>query len=229
MLKRKLGSSKLVALIAVFAAVNIVSDSFMSLPEFPSGVWYSWVFLLTPLVAFILGPVDSFFSILVGVIIGHYVYFRGPYEFIFTLGAPVGAFIGGLTFQNRNRIPIIYYTILIIFYFLTPITYQLPIWGIWDVLLAFCILLLFNLLINSKSRLLICSLICLEADVLFRIFVFVPLNTYQTFYGFTLEIMKIIWMGGALITPIQVGLSLIFTSFAYPHVVKVVEKYIGKE
>jgi len=221
--------SRRLALISTFAAIVAIVDSIPGIPQFESGVWYSWVFLLTPLVAFILGPMDGFFSLLVGVIIGHYVYFRGPYEFIFTLGAPIGAFIGGLTFQNRNRIPIIYYTILILVYFLTPIAYQLPIWGIWDVLLAFCILLIFNLLLNSKSRLLICSLICLEADVLFRIFVFVPLNTYQTFYGFTLEIMRIIWIGGALITPIQVGLSLIFTSFTYPYVVKVVEKYIGKE
>ncbi len=224
-----LNKSKKIALIAVFAAIVAVCDSIPGIPQLESGVWYSWVFMITPLVAFLLGPVCGFFSILLGVMVGHYIYFRGPYELLFTLGAPIGAFIGSLFFRNKNLIPLLYFSILIAAYLANPISHKLPLWGIWNVFLAFGILLIFSFRKNQKPRLLICTLVCLEADILFRIFLFVPLETYQIFYGFSLEVMRAIWMAGALITPIQVGLALIFTRIAYPPIKKVMDEHINND
>ena len=47
----------------------------------------------------------------------------------------------------------------------------------------------------------------LEADVLFRIFLFIPAQTYHFFYGFDAETLQWIWVSGAVITPIKVALS----------------------
>lgn len=178
---------------------------------------------MVPLFGFILGPVDGFFSILIGVLVGHSIYFRGIHEFLFTIGAPVGAMIAGMLFRQRS-IPIIFFTVLLASYFLTPISWQLPLWGMWDVYLAFIVLLIVTIINLNKSRLLISTFVGLEADILFRIFLLIPLQTYHLFYGFTPEAMKGIWVAGALITPIQVGIAILFTMIIYPSVQKVVKR-----
>ena len=207
--------SKRITLIAIFSAISAILDSIPGIPQFESGVWYSWIFLIEPIVGFILGPIDGFFSVLIGVFVGHYIYFRGPYEFIFTLGAPFGAMIAGLAFQKRNRLPILFYMSFLVIYFITPISRNLPLWGMWNVYFAFIILLTIAILRVNKAKVLVCSFIGLEADILFRIFLFVPLQTYRIFYGFTVETMRLIWIAGALVTPIQVGISLVFTVLLY--------------
>ncbi|MHA2433911.1 MAG: ECF transporter S component, partial [Candidatus Thorarchaeota archaeon] len=73
--RRKRITSKLVAIIAVFAALNVVFDSLVSLPEFPSGVWYSWNFMLEALTGIVLGPTLGFATTFLGVMVGHFVYF----------------------------------------------------------------------------------------------------------------------------------------------------------
>ena len=108
-----------------------------------------------------------------------------------------------------------FYTLFLSVYFLTPASRNLPLWGMWDVYLAFIALLTITILKVAKPRILVFSLIGLEADILFRIFLFVPLQTYRIFYGFNIETVKFIWMAGAFITPIQVGISLIFTTILY--------------
>ena len=224
-----MNKSKRIILIAAFAALAAIADSIPGIPQFESGVWYSWIFLLSPMIGFILGPFDAFLSVLFGVLIGHYVFFRGPYEFLFALGAPMGAMIAGLLFQRRQKIPLFYFIVLLSAYFLTPISRSLPLWGMWNVYLAFVILLITSLLRLDKKIMLISAFIGLEADILFRIFLFVPLGTYQIFYGFNLETMRLIWMSGALITPIQVGISLIFTTLIYSSLQKIVKEFIGRK
>jgi MFS family permease len=219
--------SKRISLIVSFAAVAAILDSIPGIPQFESGVWYSWIFLVVPLFGFILGPVDGFFSILIGVLVGHSIYFRGIHEFLFTIGAPVGAMIAGMFFRQRKRIPIMFFTILLASYFLTPISWKLPLWGMWDVYLALVVLMIVSVMNVNKGRLLMSTFIGLEADILFRIFLLVPLQTYNIFYGLTLEAMKIIWVTGAFVTPIQVGLSMLFIRIIYPPVQKSVKEFIG--
>lgn len=219
MQKRKLGVSQIVAIVAVFAALNVVTDSFASLPEFPSGVWYSWNFLMSPLTGIILGPMLGFAATSIGVMIGHYIYFIDAYEFLFTIGAPIGATVSALLFNGKWKPLLVYYTVLFTAYFTTPIAWQLPLWGMWDTYLAFAILIAAIFLIkkglwkhNSKRLpfiLAVAAFVGLEADVLFRISVFIPGQTYRLFYGFDVETLQIIWGGGAIITPIKVALSTI--------------------
>jgi hypothetical protein len=222
-MKGQMTKSKRISLIVTFAAVAAILDSIPGFAPIQS-VWYSWVFLVVPLFGFILGPVYGFLSILVGVLVGHSIYFRGIHEFLFTIGAPVGAMIAGMLFRQKRSIPIIFFTVLLASYFLTPISWELPLWGMWDVYLAFIVLLIVTIMHFNKSRLLISTFVGLEADVLFRIFLLVPLQTYHIFYGLTPAAMKGIWVGGALITPIQVGIAILFTMIIYPPVQKVVKR-----
>ncbi|WP_455277580.1 hypothetical protein [[Eubacterium] cellulosolvens] len=218
-------NSKRIALITIFAALTAILDSIPGIPQFVSGVWYGWVFLIEPIIGFVLGPLNGFLSVLIGVLIGHYIYFRGPYEFIFTLGAPIGAMISGMLYRGNKKFPFLFFSFLLFVYFLVPISFDLPLWGIWDVLLAFGLFLTIMLMKIKRIRPVFSAFIGLESDVLFRIFILVPLQTYKIFYGFNLEAMKLIWKGGAFITPIQVGLSLFFTILAFPLLKKATRRF----
>ena len=96
--------SKRIVLIAVFASFTAIADSIPRIPQFESGVWYSWVFMLVPIIGLILNPLEAFSSVLIGVFVGHYIYFRGPYEFLFALGSPIGAAMVSLLSQKKNKV-----------------------------------------------------------------------------------------------------------------------------
>lgn len=232
---RKLRKSKFWALVAVFAAINVVFDSLMGLPEFSSGVWASWIFIVEPVNGILLGPYAGALSSLIGVMIGHSVYFRDVYEFLFTLGAPLGAMVSGFLFRGRWKVVLIYYTALLGIYFITPIAWQLPFWGMWDVYLAYIILLVFSVVMALKGSwkpelnrlpyvIALSALIGLEADILFRIFVFIPCQTYRLFYGLNLGILIPIWVEAAAITPIKVGISILVTTTFGPPLIKAIRK-----
>ena len=222
------------ALVAIFASISVVSDSFMSLPEFPSGVWYSWNFLVETLTGIVLGPFAGFAATFIGVMIGHYIYFIDVYEFLFTIGAPIGAMFSAFLFRGRWKPVLLYYTALFVAYFVTPIAWQLPIWGMWDTYLAYAVLVVAILMIRKGlwkqgSRrlpfvLAVSAFIGLEADVLFRIFLFIPCQTYQLFYGFGVETLQLIWTVGAVGTPIKAALSTLFTVMVGHPLVKTLKK-----
>ncbi len=220
----------MIALTAIFAALNAAFDSFPGLPQLVSGVWYSWIFMMEPLTGLILSPYTAFLATLVGVIVGHSIYPRGEYELLFTLGAPIGSLISGLMLRDRRKIVTLYFTLLLSAYFLTPVARDLPIWGMWDTYIAFATLLIYNLL-NLKRRrkgsgianFAFCAFIGLEADILFRIFLFIPCQTYRFLFAFTVETLKVIWAAGAVVTPVQVVLSSLFTSVIAPQIQKILK------
>ena len=225
-----------VSTVAVFAAFNVICDSLMGPPlPVPSSVWYSWVFMATPITGIVLGPYAGFLSSLIGVMIGHSIYFRDVYEFLFTLGAPLGAMVAGFLFRGKWKMVWTYYTALLGVYFITSIAWQLPIWGMWDVYLAYAILLVVAVMMtwkgswNPKSKgllyvIALSALIGLEADILFRIFVFIPGQTYRLFYDYSVETLRLIWMEGAAETPIKVALSTLVTAVVGPPVIRAVRR-----
>lgn len=60
--------------------------------------------------------------------------------------------------------------------------------------------------------------------MLFRIFIFVPCQTYQLFYGFDVETLQLIWTVGAVGTPIKAALSTLFTAMVGHPLVKILRK-----
>ncbi|MCK5625384.1 hypothetical protein KAI11_00860 [Candidatus Bathyarchaeota archaeon] len=235
MIGKGMRRSQLITLIAVFATLSIVCDSIVGIPQLASGIWYGWIFLIVPIAGIVLGPYAGFISILIGVIAGHSIYLRGEapmYEYLFTLGAPIGAMFSGFIFRGRWKGAFTYFTLLLGAYFLTPVSWEIPLWGLWDVYIAFIVLCIFALMSNrwdvgsgklerSPYIYVFCALIGLEADILFRIFVFIPGQTYRLFYGFTPEILEIIWAAGALVTPIQVGIAILMTGIIGPVLIRI--------
>ena len=235
---KKMKEASFVSLIAVFAAFNIVCDSLMGPLIEISGVWYSWIFLAEPLNGITLGPYAGFFSSLIGVMVGHSIYFRGAPEFLFTLGAPIGTMISGFIFKGKWKIPLVYYLALLGAYFATPASLQLPLWGMWDVYLAFICLLIWIVVTkkwkafgDTKSvgvRLLwivaLCTFIGLEADVLFRIFILVPCQTYKSIYTLDIGELQLWWAAGAVETSVKAALAILVNIIITPSIIKAVRK-----
>jgi hypothetical protein len=234
----KLRESSFISLIAVFAAFNVICDSLTGpLPDI-SGVWYSWIFIAEPISGIMLGPYASFLSTLIGVMVGHSIYIRHSAEFLFTLGAPIGAMISALVFRGKWKIPLVYYLVLLGAFFATPVSWRLPFWGMWDVYLAFGCLLVSVVLMkkwkglwNTKSagvRLLyivaLCAFIGLEADVLFRIFVLVPCQTYWIIYALDVSELQLWWAAGAVETSTKAALSTLISVMVTPSIIKAVRK-----
>ena len=218
---RKSSTSQLVTMVGIFAALNVVTDSIAGLPEFPSGVWYSWNFLFTPLTGIMLGALAGFSASFIGVMIGHYIFFIDVYEFIFTIGAPIGAAVSALIFKERWKPVLAYYILLFSAYFSSPYAWQLPPWGMWDTYAAFIVLIVIVLMLKSNMwqlvssklafKLGVAAFIGLEADVLFRIFLLIPCQTYNLFYGWNIDVLQGIWSLGAIWTPIKVTASIVVT------------------
>jgi hypothetical protein len=233
MLENKLlkTKSQRIATIAMFSAISVVLDSIIT-PGFSAGVWFGWIFIMSPVNGLILGPVDGFITTLLSVMVGHTLVFReSVYEYIFTLGAPIASLITGLIYRQRKSIVTLYFIVLLGAYFLTPLSRDLPIWGMWDVYFTLLILLIWGLtelgsrvFTNPRILLALATLVGLEADILFRIFILIPLGGYSIFYGLTPEVLAAIWSVPApLITPFKVGVSIMFVVIVVPELVKRVE------
>lgn len=134
---------------------------------------------------------------------------------------------------------LISYLALLGAFFATPVAWRLPMWGMWDVYLAFGILLavlviakkwanLWNTGSNTRRVyiLALSAFIGLEADVLFRIFIFIPCQTYRLFYNYDVGTLQAIWAVGAVETPIKAALSTIITVTIGLPIINVVKKLI---
>jgi hypothetical protein len=222
------------ALIALFAVMSIALDSMVT-PGFSSGIWFGWVFVMSPITGIVLGPRDGFFATLISVLIGHSLVFRGSiFEFIFTLGAPLGSAVSGMIFMGERGKVLAYYAALLVAYFLTPVAWSLPLWGMWDVYLAVLVLLALiflewsgrkDLVRSPRIIVALSTLIGLEADVLFRIFILIPCRGYSVFYGLTPEVLAMIWsIPAPLITSIKVAISASIATLLIPSILRVLKK-----
>ena len=217
--------TRTISVVIVFAALTAMSDSVSGIPQLHSGVWYSWVFLMVPVNGIILGPFNGSVATLLGVFVGHFLYFRGVEEFLFAIGAAVGSAVCGFIWTRRVLPSVLFYTLALVSYFATPISFSLPVWGMWDTYCAYLVTLLVGLS-RTKSRgsdesrprvwVAFSSFIGLEADVLFRIFLFIPVGTYRSIYGFPVEILQEIWVLSAVSTPLQVAMGVVFSYLVVP-------------
>ncbi|MBA7585043.1 hypothetical protein ES708_27013 [subsurface metagenome] len=138
------------------------------------------------------------------------------------LGAPVGAGIAGLVYQQRWKFVFAIYSLLLLAYFITPVTWVLSLWGIWDVLVVYTLVIGFSALSSFKisttgilnstnAKLALATVIGLEADILVRIFILIPGQVYWFFYGLPVEELQLMWLVAGFITPIKVIVAAIAT------------------
>lgn len=215
-----LTGSRSITFTAIFAAMIAILDSIPMIPIFYGGIWDSWGFMLSPIVGILLGPVYGAISVGLGGLVGHLVYFRDPIELLFMLGAPVGAGIAGLAYQQRWQSVFTIYSLLLLGYFITPVTLSLSLWGIWDVLVGFALLLTVtvvsslnkkgtDILSSTNLKIILATMIGLESDILVRIFILIPGQMYWIYYVMPLEVLQGLWIVAGIITPIKVILAAI--------------------
>jgi hypothetical protein len=214
--------SRSMTLTAIFAAMIAVLDSIPMIPGFYGGIWDSWGFMLSPIVGILLGPALGAISVGLGGLVGHLVYFRDPLELVFMIGAPVGAAVAGLVYEQKWRIVLTIYSLLLLGYFITPVTWVLSLLGIWDVLVVYILTLGLTIFSNLKkseskiltsttSKLVLGTVIGLEVDILVRIFILIPGQFWWFFYGIPVEELQLLWLVAGVITPIKVALSAMAT------------------
>lgn len=221
--------TRTISAVIVFAALTAMSDSVSGIPQLHSGVWYSWIFLMIPVNGIVLGPFRGSVATLLGVFVGHFLYFRGVEEFLFAIGAAIGSAVCGFMWNGRVLPSAVFYTFALASYFANPISFSLPIWGMWDTYCAYLAILLVGLShtrsrdsdeSRSRSWVAFSSFIGLEADILFRIFLFIPMGTYRSIYGFPVEILREIWTLSAVSTPIQVAIGVVFSYLVIPRTLR---------
>lgn len=187
--------------------------------------------MISTIAGIVLGPYNGFVSTLIAVMIGHSLFPRETvYEFVFTIGAPVGSMMSGFAFRGQLKRVFAYYTFIFATYFATPVSRQLPIWGMWDCYIAYAILIVLCIILSVRgsdeikrmSPYAVSAFIGLEADVLLRIFLLVPCQGYRFFYGWTPELLVAIWTVPApLITPFKVLLSTFIVTLIGPQIKRI--------
>lgn len=211
--------SRTVAFVAVFAALTTVLDIIPAF-GFTSGVWDSWAFLLSPIVGILLGPYLGAVSVGLGSFLGHAILPRNTIEFLFMIGLSFGAAAAGFVYQRKWKPVLGIYTAMLLGYFIYPVSWELPLWGIWDILVAYVIILVFSIVtskgiwsnISERYKLLMlvfCCVIALETDILFRVFVLVPGQIWWFYYAMTPADLAWLWISAGFITPIKVVMATI--------------------
>ncbi len=119
------------------------------------------------------------------------------------------------------------YVSMLVAFFLHPVTPSLPLWTLWDVYAALICVFVLGALTYGKQLsikidgnvhkmaklsfvLALIAFIGIEADVLTRIFILVPLNGY-IIWGVPAEFLPVAFIEGAFQTPVEAVLSVFAT------------------
>lgn len=204
----------LIAITSLFGGIHAI---LVAIP----GVWRSFMILIMPLEGIILGPTAGFTAALIGAIIGRVLRPRPGLLPIFGFGEAIGALTTGLMFKGAWKHVLTLYLAMLSIYFIHPLGSVLPAWALWDVYIALALTLItphFTKKVLKEGvdprRLMLClaltSFIGVEADVLTRIFLFIPMGLYKMM-GIPEEALPLIWIAGAVETPIESLISVIAT------------------
>ncbi|MGC8849124.1 MAG: hypothetical protein ACP5QI_01460 [Candidatus Bathyarchaeia archaeon] len=156
-----------------------------------------------------------------------------PVENFFGFAEGIGALGAGLLAKGRWRLVASIYVIILAGFLLHPVARIIPLWTLWNIYLAFIVLLvsglLFKEVLNRRDpkglpfRIGIIAFIAVELDVLFRIFMLIPLGLYRL-YPIPLELMPEIFIAGAFTTPLEAGYTVAVCGIMGPAVLLALDK-----
>ena len=201
--------------IAVTALFGAVHAALVATP----GIWRSWMILIEPFEGVILGPTAGFTAALIGSIAGRIIRPRPGLFPLFGIAEPIGASVAGLIFKGRWKTALAIYAAMLGAYFIHPLGRVLPAWCLWDIYIAFTLIFTSPYAVKGalKERtnpkkltlaLVVASFIGIEADVLTRIFLLIPIELYKPM-GIPEAALPLIWIAGAIETPIESIVSVI--------------------
>ena len=207
--------SVLISLIATLAALH-------SILSVMPGVWRRWSIVMEPLEGLIAGPMGGAAAAFVGALVGRVL---KPDAFLienfFGFAEGIGALGAGFLAKGRWKPVAIVYIILLGAFLVHPVAKIVPLWTLWDIYLAFIALIVVGLLFKGifvrrdpkglPFRIGFIAFIAVELDVLFRIFMLIPLGLYKLF-PIPLELMPEIFIAGAFTTPLEAGYTVVISS-----------------
>ncbi|MCX8170498.1 MAG: hypothetical protein N3E47_00805, partial [Candidatus Bathyarchaeota archaeon] len=117
------------ALVGVFASLHVILY-FMSF-----GLWRNWAIYLEPVEGIILGPWAGFLAALIGSIVARAV---KPVDFWMfgIIAEPLGVLAAGFLAKGDWKPVLAIYGVMLSAYFIHPLSWQLPLWAILDILIA---------------------------------------------------------------------------------------------
>ena len=246
MVERETPGSVLLALTAMFSAMHAALAS----QPGPFG-FRSWMFVFAPVEGMVLGPGPGALAAMIGGSIGCVLRGEAIILPIVAFAEPLGAASAGLAMKKRWRELIAIYGLMLAAYFAHPYGRALPAWCLWDIYIAFALLLMASISWNEAFRKasssvltrlkramrlpdplieirppkeagLTClvglaAFIGLEADVLARIFMLIPMCLYAL-WGIDFATLVLWWQLGALATPLEGLTSTLFSAYLMPPV-----------
>lgn len=229
--ERELPRAVLPATTAIFAALHA------ALASFPGPLFRSWMFFIMPIEGIVLGPGPGAVAAIIGGSIGCFNRGEAMILPIVALSEPVGAASAGLAFRGRWRELLGLYGLMLAAYFIHPLGRQLPAWCLWDIYIAFAAigpacLISGRLARREKLRapelplaVALSTFVGLEADVLTRIFMLIPMFFYTILVPEpVIETLTAWWIAGAFTTPIEALLGVAFSAWVVPPVLVALEQ-----
>jgi len=125
--------SKLVAMVAVFAAVDVILGA---LPAW----WISWAAVIKPLHGVFLGPLGGVFAAFIGGVIGNIVWPQTAVLALFTwIPGLLGALGAGLMVKRIWKPVLAILGAFILVFYLHPVGRMLALWALYDKVAAFAL------------------------------------------------------------------------------------------
>jgi len=218
------GRTRLLVLVSLFASLHGILAAVPGIWG-PPDVARSFVIFVESLEGIVLGPAMGFLSGSIGCVLGRMIRPREEGFFLsvaFGMGEPIAALMAGLLFRRKWLHVLLTYGAMLGIFLIDPLTWsaRLPLWSIWNTFLALSLILPTQIVVqrslgNKGSAKMLGPAVCLttfistEADMLFRIFLLVPLGFYAI-YPIPVELLPAVFVMGALVTPIEAALAMAF-------------------
>jgi hypothetical protein len=234
----RIARTRLLALVALFAALH---GSLAAVPGIwgPSEVARSFVIFVESLEGMILGPAAGFASASIGCMLGRIIRPREEgflLSVAFGMGEAVAALMAGLIFKKKWSLVLVIYSAMLAAFLADPLTWSvpLPLWTLWDTFLAFFMIVPAHLVVRRAlaegkraerlgAAVALTTFVSTEADMLFRIFLLIPLGFYAL-YPIPVEILPVVFTLGAVVTPLEAALSTVATTMLAVPVLLAIER-----
>lgn len=224
----KISISKLVTLVAVFAAIDVILGA---LP----GWWISWAAVIKPLHGIFLGPIGGIFAAFIGGIIGNFIWPQTAILAVFTwIPGLVGALGAGLMVKRLWKYAALILGALILAFYFHPIGRMLALWALYDKIIALGLVYPAAILLNKMLKsgltwkyltptLILLSFVGTQIDNTVGNCLFIFLKLYEVF-GITVDALLPIYITGAFVMTAQRVVIAIIAGIVGSPLLKFIQK-----
>ncbi|MDP7974693.1 MAG: hypothetical protein RAK24_00655 [TACK group archaeon] len=201
----KIGASKLVSYVALFAAADVVLGAIPALPMI------SWAAFMKPFEGIALGALGGPLAALLGGFIGMLLFpaAAGLGLYTFTTGA-VGALVSGLIVDRRPLPAALVMLLPLLAFLASPVGRTIWLPALYDQIVALVLLYPSYVLLKAADRrsaylpaaIFLIAFVGTEADNLTGNALFVDLGLYSSLYGMPASSLYGVYMAGAFVYPL---------------------------